>query len=166
MLSLKVQTWSLSDSRAALLCLRSAFSTVWLHCHFIQTPSFTGYFFSSPEFWTFFADIFWVFWVLGLWIFNVTPLPHPLPGTFLLPSCYLLRSDRNFQATLFKLAVHWNHLGNLTLRGYGPGGLRTQCGRICISNKLPDDSETVSLWAHFDEYTFKVQFKTPVFQEI
>lgn len=92
---------------------------------------------------------------------------HPaLPGTYLLPSCYLLRSDLNFQVTLVKLAVHWNHLGNFTLRGYGPGGLRTQRGRICISNKLPDDSETVSLWAHFDEYTFKVQFKTPVFQEI
>lgn len=150
MLSLKIQTWGLSDSRAALLCLHSAFSTVWFQRNFTQTPSFTGYFFSSPEFW---GLLRWHIEFSGFWAseFLMSPHLHPaLPGTYLLPSCYLLRSDLNFQVPLVKLAVHCNHLGNFTLGGYGPGGLRTQRGRICISNKLPDDSETVSLWAHFD----------------
>lgn len=69
-------------------------------------------------------------------------------------TCYLFFSflwlDLNVQASLLKFVTLWNHLEHLALRGYTTGGLRTQCGRICISNKLRDDSETVSLWAHFD----------------
>ena len=75
---------------------------------------------------------------------------------FLEGTCYLffffpfIWSDLNFQAPLLKPVTVWNHLEPLTLRGHNTGGLRTQCGKVCVSNKLRDDSETASLWARFD----------------
>lgn len=48
-----------------------------------------------------------------------------LPNSWNLPVTFsFMRSCQNFQATLFKSGLCWNHLGHLTLRDDGPVGLR------------------------------------------
>lgn len=57
---------------------------------------------------------FWAFFLLMSF-----PNSWNLPVTF-----SFMRSCQNFQATLFKSGLCWNHLGHLTLRDDGPVGLR------------------------------------------